>query len=480
MKSTFTRVVVKGGVLSPAELKQILEIAESAGLDTISFGSRQDILFIKEDGEFSFEPQGKFQFISPEVEGAENIVSSYVSSDIFPNTPWLTSDRYLYILEQFRILPILKINITDPKQRLVPLFTGHLNFIAAEHEDYWYLFVRLPEWESNQMYPALIYSWDLAKVAAAIEDILQEEPETVDFLFELVNDALDLNSRTVDKLLEVPFYPFPYYEGINRVGSDTYWLGLYWRNNRYYIEFLKALCDLCSECRIGKISITPWKSLIIKGIAEQYKLEWEKLLGKYGINVRHSMLELNWHLPVSNKSALKLKKYLVSYFDKHDISTYGLTFGITDYTRKAYYFTSIIIEKNEPPTQLESVKIRSTYNLLFAKNFDPNTQEYLVYVQEVDKTDLPELLIELSKIYFEQLGKENPKPEKPNKPKDPSSREVYQCQECLTVYDSEFGDLSQGIIPETPFGNLSETYHCPLCEAPKSSFLKKKFLRREE
>lgn len=480
MKSTFTRVVVKGGVLSPAELKQILEIAESAGLDTISFGSRQDILFIKEEGDFSIEPHGKFQIISPEVEGAENIVSSYVSSDIFPNTPWLTSDRYLYILEQFRILPILKINITDPKQRLVPLFTGHLNFIASEHEDYWYLFVRLPEWESNRMYPALIYSWDLAKVAAAIEDILQEEPETVDFLFELVNDALDLNSRTVDKLLEVPFYPFPYYEGINRVGSDSYWLGLYWRNNRYYIEFLKALCDLCSECRIGKISITPWKSLIIKGIAEQYKLEWEKLLGKYGINVRHSMLELNWHLPVSNKPALKLKKYLVSYFDKHDISTYGLTFGITDYTRKAYYFTSIIIEKNEPPIQLESVKIRSTYNLLFAKNFDPNTQEYLVYVQEVDKTDLPELLIELSKIYFEQLGQENPKPEKPNKPKYPTSREVYQCQECLTVYDSEFGDLSQGIIPETPFRNLSETYHCPLCEAPKSSFLKKKFLRREE
>jgi rubredoxin len=480
MKSTFTRVVVKGGVLSPAELKQILEIAESAGLDTISFGSRQDILFIKEEGNFSIDPQDKFQIISPEVEGAENIVSSYVSSDIFPNTPWLTSDRYLYILEQFRILPILKINITDPKQRLVPLFTGHLNFIASEHEDYWYLFVRLPEWESNQMYPALIYSWDLAKVAVAIEDILQEDPETVDFLFELVNDALDLNSRTVDKPLEVPFYPFPYYEGINRVGTDSYWLGLYWRNNRYYIEFLKALCDLCSECRIGKISITPWKSLIIKGISEQYKLEWEKLLGKYGINVRHSMLELNWHLPVSNKSALKLKKYLVSYFDKHDISTYGLTFGITDYTRKAYYFTSIIIEKNEPPIELSGLKIRSTYNLLYAKNFDSNMQEYLVYVQEVDKTDLPALLIELSKIYFEQLGKEKTLPEKPTKTKELVSRDAYQCRECLTVYDSNFGDLTQGIAAETPFENLPEEYHCPLCEAPKSSFLKKTFVKLSE
>ncbi len=480
MKQTFSRVVVKGGVLSPAELKQILEIAESAGLDTISLGSRQDILFIKEDGDFFIDPQDKFQIISPEQEGAENIVSSYVSSDIFPNTPWLTSDRYLYILEQFRAQSALKINITDPKQRLVPLFTGHLNFIASEHEDYWYLFVRLPDWESNQMFPALIYSWDLAKVSVAIEEILQEEPETVDFLFDLVNDIADLNNRTVDKPLEVPFYPFPYYEGINRVGSDSYWMGLYWRNNKYYIDFLKALCDLCSDCRIGKISITPWKSLIIKGIQEPYKLEWEKLLGKFGINVRHSMLELNWHLPVANKSALKLKKYLVSYFDKHDISTYGLTFAITDYTKKAYYFTSVIIEKNEPPIQLEGLKIRSTYNLLHAKNFDPNTQEYLVYVQEVDKSDLPELLIELSKIYFEQLGQEKSLPEKAAKPKEQHSREVYQCRDCLTVYDSSYGDPSQEIAEDTPFESLPSNYHCPLCEAPKTSFAKKTFVTQTE
>ncbi|WP_332912270.1 hypothetical protein [Algoriphagus boritolerans] len=102
------------------------------------------------------------------------------------------------------------------------------------------MFVRLPNWESNRLYPALIYSWDLEKVATAIEESLREEPETVDFLFDLVNDAVDLNNRTVDKPLEVPFYPFPYYEGINRVGTDSYWMGLYWRNNKYYTDFLKA------------------------------------------------------------------------------------------------------------------------------------------------------------------------------------------------------------------------------------------------
>ncbi|WP_439488974.1 rubredoxin [Algoriphagus sp.] len=478
MKQTFSRVIVKGGVLSPAELKQILELAESAGLDTISLGSRQDILFIQDNETQPIDAQDKFQLVLPEETGSENIVSSYVSADIFPNTPWLTGDRYLYVLEQFRQQPSLKVNITDPKQRLVPLFTGHLNFIASAHEDYWYLYVRLPEWEKTKMYPALIYSWDMAKVTSTIEEILQEEPETVEMLFELVNDAVDSNNRTVDSPLEVPFYPFPYYEGINRVGNDRYWLGLYWRNNKYYTAFLKVLCDLCADSRIGKISITPWKSIIIKGIPESSKIEWERLLGRYGINVRHSMLELNWHLPVSNKSALKLKEYLVDNFDKRDISTYGLTFGITDYTRKAYYFTSIIIEKNQPPLGLEGVKIRNTYNLLYAENFDPNTQQYIVYVQEVDKVELPSLLIELSKMYFDQLGRKQEQSKKLTKPKETIKTEAYQCSDCLTVYDPKYGDLSQAIAPLTPFEKLPETYQCSLCGAPKLKFLKKVFVKQ--
>ncbi|EAZ81899.1 rubredoxin [Algoriphagus machipongonensis] len=478
MKKSFSRVIVKGGVLSPAELKQILELAENAGLETISLGSRQDILFIGEGEEIEVEKSDKFQILSPDETGSENIVSSYVSADIFSNTPWLTGDRYLYILEQFRQKTVLKINITDPRQRLVPLYTGHLNFIASEHEDYWYLYVRLPDWEQTEMYPALIYSWDLAKVAGTIENLLQEDPDSTEMLFDLVNDAVQTNNRTVDQSLEIPFFPFPYYEGINRVGADSYWLGLYWRNNKYYIAFLKVLCDLCADCKIGKISITPWKSIIIKGIPEKSKLEWEKLLGTWGINVRHSMLELNWHLPVNNKSALELKEYLVSNFDKNDISTYGLTFSITDYTKKAYYFTSIIIEKNHPPKGFEELNLKSTYNLLYAKNFDPNTQEYIVHVQEVDQVELPNLLIELSKLYFEQLGNQNKKSKKSSPAKELVITEAYQCKNCLTIYDPIYGDHTQNIPAETSFDDLPIDYLCPVCDAPKADFVKKKFSRQ--
>ncbi|MEJ4087109.1 rubredoxin domain-containing protein [Galbibacter orientalis] len=472
MKKELNRLIIKGGVLSPGELKSIAEAAENSGLKTISFGSRQDILFSKEIAKENISNFNSLEWIAPNEKGTENIMSSYVSADIFPKNSWLTGDRYLYILEQFRHHPLLKINITDPKQRLVPLFTGHLNFIASPHEDYWYLYVRLPHWEKTVMYPALIYSWDISKVSLAIEELLQEEPEEITMVFELVNDAIDTNNRTVDTPLDVPFHPFPYYEGMNRMGSDKYWLGLYWRNNKYDLDFLKAMCDLCAECKIGKICITPWKSFIIKGIQTEFKLKWEKFLGKRGINVRHSMLELNWHLPVANKEAVKLKKFLVANFDQNDISTYGLTFGITDYNKKAYYFTAIVIEKNKQPEALGSFKIRNTYNLLYAKNFDPNTLEYITHVQDIDKVELPGLLMELSKMYFETLGDEKETPKKETEAKKEIETEVYQCSECLTIYDPIYGDSTQDIPTNTPFEELPEAYCCSLCEAPKSSLNK--------
>ena len=466
-----TRLIVKGGVISPGELREIVNMSLNQGLQAISFGSRQDIIFPEGLLAIEKEAMGKHHFVFPDEKSGNNIVSSYVSTDIFANTSWLTGNKFLYILEQFKEQPKLKVNITDPKQQLVPLFTGHINFVASHHEDYWFMYIRLPKWEKMEIYPVLIYSWNIAEVYSAIEKILIEEPDTVDMIFQLVNDSLDTNNRTIDQPLQVPFYPFPYYEGMNKLGIDQYWLGLYWRNNLYDLEFLKEMCDLCFDCKIGKICITPWKSFIIKGIPKDRKLDWEKFLGKKGINVRHSLLELNWHLPVATEWALNLKTFLVRTLDQYDVSTYGLTFGISEYNRDGHYFTSIVVEKNETPKALESIKIRATYNVLYAKNFDPNTKEYIVLAQDVDKQELPTILIELSKKYFENLGNTVLEVNAPAAKKEIQETDIHQCSECLTLYNSEYGDVTQGIEKGVLFQNLPEDYCCSLCESPKNKFI---------
>lgn len=473
MKKEYNRLLIKGGILSPGELKMIIIALIDAGLKHLSFGSRQDILFSSAK-DLHFAPDIVCTHQSQKEK--ENIVCSYLSTDILQTTPWLTADRYLYILEQFKFDPSLKINIADPMQRLVPLFTGHINFIASKHEDYWYLYLRMPNWESAKLYPALIYSWDIAAVSKAIQELVQEELESIDTLFDLVNDSTETNNRTIESPLSIPFHPFPYYEGMNKMSSDKYWLGLYWRNNKYDLPFLLKLCDLCMESKIGKICITPWKSFIIKGIPIESKIKWEKYLGSHGINVRHSQLELNWHLAVGDKQALKLKNYLVSKLDSYDISTYGLTIGISDLSDNAFHFTSIVIEKNPLTSDQTTLKLKSTYNLSYARNFDPNTRQYKTYAMDVDKTQLPGLLIELSKCYFQSLDKKEEdsiKQAKSRRNQQADSLDdslVHQCEDCLSIYDQNYGDPRQNIPVQTPFGKLPESYLCSLCEAPKSNF----------
>ena len=463
------RVLIKGGVLSPSEMIQILDIAKALGHRSILFGSRQDIML----------PPRHHGKMMPELKSLEddllsdrvyqNIMSSYVASDIFPSTSWLNGSTFLYILEQFRYHPRLKINIVDPKQRLVPLFTGDLNFIASDQEDYWYLYLRLNGYE-DAMYPVLINSWDIASLSKTIEDIYVKL-DHVDILFEEVNEILDSNNRTIDEELKLPFSPFPYYEGMNKMDGDQYWLGLYWRNNNYDLEFLKALCNLCLEVQVGKICITPWKSIIVKGIPHSSKLIWEKLLGKFGINIRHSSLELNWHLPVGSKRALDLKNFLVNQFNALDISTYGLTFGISGDNRKKW-FNSIIIEENLDSSQALGISLRPSYHVHYSKSFDPNQLEYQCFAQDVDRSALPSLLIELSRMYFDQLEDKKAVTPEPNRKEEvePVIYNLFECRDCLSTYDSRYGDPSQHVQSGIPFEQLADSYVCSVCGASKKQF----------
>ncbi len=472
MNDNLHRILIKGGVTSPGELKDSITMLEAAGLKEVFFGSRQDLLFpLQNMDEKQLEKISKFNTDIIPDRSCQNIVSSYVSADIFDMTYWLKGSTYLYILEGFTYLPKLKINITDPKQRLVPIFSGNLNFIASQHEDYWYFNIKLPHWSKSAYYPVLVYSWDINAIALAIEDI-HEDVADVDELFYILNKSLDTNNKVMDKELEIPYTTFPYYEGMNRMGDDQFWLGLYWRNNKYDLDFLKEFCGFCLDNSVGKICITPWKSFIVKGIKSSSRPELERFLGQKGINVRHSQLEMNWHLPVDDKEALELKKFLVLSFDQNDISTYGLTFGISNDPGKRSHFSSVIIEKNTQPTIVKEFDFRPTYNVLHFKNFDPNTQIYQAYAQDVDKIELPGLLMELSKKYFSQLGTTDSITKSSKKEKIKTLKEVFQCVSCMTIYDDTYGDLKANIVSGTTFEELPKSYVCSVCEAPKSSFIK--------
>ena len=71
-----TRLIVKGGVLSPGELREIVNMSMDQGLKHLSFGSRQDIIFPESFIPTDMEKASKFHFVLPDTMSGNNIVSS--------------------------------------------------------------------------------------------------------------------------------------------------------------------------------------------------------------------------------------------------------------------------------------------------------------------------------------------------------------------------------------------------------------------
>lgn len=474
-KNKLARVLTKGGVLTPSYLNNILYVAEKAGNDAVFFGSRQDIIFYRNQMSDSADVQensGNVLFFDREY-AYQNVISSFVCVDILPSTAWVHSGTYLNVLDQIEYKHTLRVNLVDPKQNLVPLFFGNLNFIASQTPNYWFLYLKFGEQEEAKKWPGLIFTDDIASIAVQLEKMWIKNSEiTMEQLIHGLPLNFPVHTFESDEELRIPEGFFPYYEGLNKnENNETFWAGFYWRNNRYPIQFLREVCLLCLQTGLGKICITPWKTFLIKGIAPEHKIFWEALIGHYGINMRHSSFELNWHLPLLDKEAYNLKKFIVSRFDQFDIRTFGISFTIQ--TKPMELFTNVVIKVEGRLKFPVWMDIFRTYSIYYAYDFNPNSSQYLLFEQNISKNDLPQKLNELTKRYYIQLS--NPGREawvKLTNPKKSKSFVVHQCKNCSTVYDERFGDVLAGIQAGTPFSMLPEEYKCQLCESPKSDFEK--------
>jgi hypothetical protein len=176
-------------------------------------------------------------------------------------------------------------------------------------------------------------------------------------------------TKPVEQPLKLPAFNLPYYEGLNRY-NNKYWLGIYRRDELFSVSFLKEVCLLCLQTKVGQLCSSPWKSIIIKGIEEKDKLHWTNLLAHHQVNVRHAANELNFQVEDNCRDGLALKKYLVNYLSKDDMRTFGICIGIKTRT-KSEVFSSILVRRR-PLLKIGSWEFLHVYDILCAKDFNPN------------------------------------------------------------------------------------------------------------
>ena len=469
------KINLPGGVVSAGDLYELLLIAQNAGADAIRIGNRQQLFFCidaanLEDMEMDMLRAG----IDYEINEDEfpNIISSYVTDAIFNSESWIKEGVYKDIFDLFNFTPRLKINLVDRNQAFVPFFSGNFNFITSDVSNYWYLYVRFPKTTEIYCWPSLVYSDDIPALSQIAETIIMEhkiqfyDQQNIDHqkFHELVTSDYDLVNQPITEPLKLPDFQLPYYEGLNRYMNNKYWLGIYRRNELFPMSFMKDICSLCLKNRIGQLYTTPWKSLLIKGINEADRKEWGHILNKYQINVRHASNELNWQLENLNTESLEIKQQLVREFEAYDLRTFRLSFAI----------------KMQPKTGLPGsiiIKKRKTdvFDVLHSHDFNLNSKEYIIYKERVAKHDLGSCLIGLCNHFYKNLIDQDlslpaVSTEIQAIQKHIETHPVYQCQNCLSIYDKTYGDGAD-VAAGTDFETLND-YSCPICESPKDSFIR--------
>ncbi len=477
-KEHIIKINLPGGIVAAGDLCDILNAAERAGIKNVRFGTRQQVFFsVKPDMLEDLEQDFMISDISYEIDSDihPNIISSYVTEDIFDQSNWLREGVYKDVLDMFDYQPKLKVNLVDSNQTFIPFFTGNLNFIASDTGNYWFLYVRFPKTNIIYLWPALIYSGDIAAVSKAIErailanrDKYYDQPEIDgNILFESLNSS-SFASQPINHKLKLPDFALPYYEGFNRYDSK-YWLGIYRRDELFPVSFLKEICAACIKTRTGQIYTTPWKSIIIKGIESSDRFGWSNILSKYRINLRHAANELNWQIEDLCDEGLQLKQYLIKEFDKVDLRTFMLSFAIKC-NPKTGLFGSVIIrkQKNDEPQP------QQLFDILYTHDFNPNSKTFTLHRAGLEAAELPVHLIALCHSFYEVADHAEPN-QALNAPETAQEEEakifVHQCKNCLTIYDEEFGDEFNEIATGIPFDELPASYCCPTCETGKEDFI---------
>lgn len=475
-KNYTVKINLPGGIVAAGDLYAIVAAAGRARVPHMQLGTRQQLFckVIDKHGP-GFLQELEQAGVSFEVneERFPNIVSSYVTESIFTLQSWVSEGLYKDILDAFDYRPRLKINLVDRNQSLVPFFTGNINLISADTGNYWYLYVRWPQTTQLYAWKDLICSQDIPRISRHIEEaVLRERTGGIEELYAAVQQRGPFAGIPMRSALQGSAFDLPYYEGFNRWGNKT-WLGIYRREELFPLPFLKDICRICLDTRIGQLYTTPWKSLIIKGIEDKEKTLWEYIMGKYRINLRHASNELNWQVEDLNEEGLRLKRYLVRQLDLEDVRTEGLCFAIK--TRpKSGLSGSVIIRKQEGGGAGQR-KVLDRYDVLHTPDFNANSKEFILYREGLEKENLPIYLVSLCKSFYEQQSRKEPaalrfSAEAPDPAVAAGERPLFQCRHCFTVYDEQYGDPAAGEPPGRPFAETSPDYACPVCGSGKADF----------
>src|SRR5207249_9020222 len=117
------------------------------------------------------------------------------------------------------------------------------------------------------------------------------------------------------------------------------------------------------------------------------------------------------------------------------------------------------------------------FDILYTRDFNPNSDELILFRNNVEKDHIGTYLVSLCKFFYEEKSNTHALQHFTNNQNvqtvTPAAvRKIFhQCIHCFTVYDEQAGEPENNIEAGTSFNDLPETYHYPLYDAEKVEFI---------
>lgn len=458
-----------GGFFSAKDLQHCAIAAKGHGL---YLGQRQNIIIA--DVAFT---HSELQKLSAPVRSQDyykhsnNLVCSHAAGGLSKNEDWAyTNEAYLDILSQIFKPPKLKVNLCSRDQSLFPIFSGQLNFITSNQEGYWQLVLNINK--QRQLLPFLFRTNQVHQVIKLMDGIHQSEQQIqTQQVMALLAKKLIID-RQLQQLKLYSKHPSDH-EGFQQMKNGKISLNIFSNHNSWNTQFIIELCQLVKYQGLARIYLTTGRSLLIKHIEENRCFEWQKLIGKYNITLRHSEQDLSWIVPAEKRALVSIKEKIIAHFHTQSLSFQGLYIALDPAEFECG--AQIIICSYQQNGQYN-------YQVYHKENFDYRHSTFICVASKLNFEQLLVSLYSLRNAFFQRSSIENVVIMQALKTRKiiATQMNIYHCPSCLTQYHEKIGQPHIGIAAGTAFNALPTNWCCELCATKKDKFTQLKCKQANE
>jgi rubredoxin len=397
--------------MTTQELRDLVGWAGAAGAQHLAAGDRQDWLLEgpsvgKLPERLSVRPGGSLQ-------------STAYGNPPSPSHPWLTTGVWMDLLAQIAVPDELDVQLLHEGGRSHFIRWGHVRLTAQRAPHRWSVALRRP-----------------GSVRLTVPEPSVVETGAIPALVQAAGETWNRDEsfwRGTPLSEPPPEIAFPR-EGIHDETAGTFAFG-FWTPSRFRVEHLREVAWLAWESGAPRVWLTPDRVLLIQGLPQRRKKEWEDWLARARLPARHGDVAR----AIRAAGAGSAHREVADRLHTEDRLPPGGAVTVAD---DALNRGDGVCGPFATLIRVSDWLFRSADGL---RSGEGSLDEVLLALEQ------PSSVIAV------------PEPAPPTG--------ARRCGSCLTVYEPSVGDPRAAVVPQTPFEDLPPGWECPVCGGPGADFL---------